>query len=435
MLDKRDWTTLRRVTWWLDQFKSCFGHSAQRASLRDYVHGLLSDSPRKSMQAMLARVSEPRSYQAFQHFITHAPWDAAAVWRQLWAVLPERRGVLLLDDTAFLKQGVHSVGVTRQYASARHQVTNCQVAVTAALWTGVRAWFVGAELYLPTAWLTAERRAAARIPSGVRFQEKWRLALRLVQRVRAAGFQLEAVVADAGYGNVVALRTALDRLGLPFVMGIRSDTAVFASIPTVRPHSPQGRRQARGPGVIDLPTVSVKALAARLPAKAWRTISWRNGPQRPWRAQFAAVRVCPAASWRGPRQVPVYWLLCERGSAPGSPTRFYLSSLPEDCSRRRLVRLAHQRWAIEQQYSDLKTELGVDHFEGRTYPGWHHHVVLSAVTHAFLQHERVRRRATTLTFPQIRAIVQEVFVGLLCISRPRYLAWLNAGQRHLQLRI
>lgn len=436
MLDKREWAVLRRVTNWLDQFKDCFGHRAQRVSLRAYVHGLLSDSPRKSMQAMLARVSEPGSYQAFQHFITHAPWDAAGVWRRLRAVLPERRGVLLLDDTAFLKQGQHSVGVTRQYASARHQVTNCQVAVTAALWTGLRAWFVGADLYLPEAWLTPERRAAVRIPARVAFAEKWRIGLRLVQQVRAAGIQIEAVIADATYGNVVALRTALDRMALPFVMGIRSDTTVFATIPTVRPHRSQGRRLARGPGVIDLPRESVRQLAARLPPSAWRTISWRNGEQPPWRARFAAVRICPVASWRGPRRVAVYWLLCEQGADSGNAPRFYLSNLPESCSLTRLVRLAHQRWAIEQQYSDLKTELGLDHFEGRTYPGWQHHVAVSAVAHAFLQRERMRRRAgPTLTFPQIRAIVQEVFVGLLYISRPKYLAWLNAGQRHLQLRI
>jgi SRSO17 transposase len=134
--------------------------------------------------------------------------------------------------------------------------------------------------------------------------------------------------------------------------------------------------------------------------------------------------------------VAVYWLLCEQAADSGNASRFYLSNLPESCSLTRLVRLAHQRWAIEQQYSDLKTELGLDHFEGRTYPGWQHHVAVSAVAHAFLQRERMRRRAgPTLTFPQIRAIVQEVFVGLLYISRPKYLAWLNAGQRHLQLRI
>lgn len=430
MLQKPEWALLGRLTRWLEPFTACFGHRAQQLSLREYVHGLLSDSPRKSMQAMLTRVTEPRSYQAFQHFITHAPWDAAVVWRRLLAVLPERRGVLLLDDTAFLKQGRHSVGVTRQYASARHHVTNCQVAVTAALWTGVRAWLVGAELYLPETWLTPEARAGARIPATRHFAEKWRLALRLVRRVRAAGLTIEAVVADAGYGTVVALRTALDRAGLPYVMGITGDTTVFDGVPVPRPG--RGPRRPRGGGIVDTPELSVRILAERLPARAWRTVTWRNGRQRVWQARFAAVRVVPVALWRTHRRLDPCWLLCERSRAHPSGFRFYVSNLAASTPLARLARLAHQRWAIEQQYSDLKTELGLDHFEGRTFPGWTHHIVLGAVAYAFLQCERRRRATLTLTFPQIRAIVQETFTGFLIASRPRYLDWFHAGRQYLE---
>ena len=168
----------------MEQFKSCFGHRAQLLSLRTYVQGVLSDSERKSMQAMLARVTEPVGYQAFQHFITHAPWDADRVWRRLRAVLPERRGVLILDGTSFPKQGPASVGVARQYCGALGKIANCQVAVTAALWTGVRAWCLGATLYLPEEWLTPHARAQARIPASVRFQAKWRLALSLLRHAR-----------------------------------------------------------------------------------------------------------------------------------------------------------------------------------------------------------------------------------------------------------
>ena len=173
MLDERAWALLRRLTRWLDQFKICFGHRAQLVSLRQYVDGLLGDSARKSMQAMLARVTEPASYQAFQHFITHAPWDAERVWRRLRAVVPERRGIVILDETSFPKQGKHSVGVARQYCGALGKGANCQVAVTIALWTGVRAWWLGATLYLPAAWaMDPARRAHARIPARVGFQEK-----------------------------------------------------------------------------------------------------------------------------------------------------------------------------------------------------------------------------------------------------------------------
>lgn len=440
MLDEQSWALLRRLTRWLDQFKSCFGHQAQRVSLREYLHGLLGDSPRKSMQAMLARVTEPRSYQAFQHFITDAPWDAACVWRRLLARLPDRRGVLILDDTAFLKQGDASVGVAKQYASHRHHITNCQVAVTAALWTGQRGWLVGAELYLPDAWLTPARRARARIPVARPFQEKWRLALRLVRRVRAAGLQLEAVVADAGYGNMAALRTALDRLHLPYVVGISSDITAFRGTPTLRAparHPGAGRpgRRPRLPPTTYHATVA--ELVATLPRAAWRRVTWRNGANPALHAEFAAVRVTPVVYWRQQAELHEVWLLAERQGPTTPVQRYYLSNLPLTTPVARLARLAHCRWAVEQQYRDLKTDLGIDHFEGRTYPGWQHHIVLTALAYAFLQKERLRRtRGPTITLPQIRAIAHEVFAALILITRPRYYASLErARRRYLQLRI
>ena len=145
---------LDRLVRWLEPFERTFGHVAQRGAFRRYLLGLLSDSRRKSMSAMLERVNDPGTYQAFQHFITHAPWTAEAVWKRLRKVVPERTGVLILDGTSFPKQGTASVGVARQYCGARGKIANCQVAVTVALWTGVRAWLLGAILYLPEEWLT-----------------------------------------------------------------------------------------------------------------------------------------------------------------------------------------------------------------------------------------------------------------------------------------
>ena len=209
MLDQRAWALLRRLTRWLDQFKDCFGHRAQRVSLRQYVDGLIGDSARKSMQAMLARVTEPTSYQAFQHFMTDAPWDADGIWRRLRAALPVRRGILVFDETSFPKQGAHSVGVARQYCGALGKVANCQVAVTAALWAEQQAWPLGVQLYLPVEWVTdAARRTRVHVPARVRFHEKWRLALTLLRRVRASGLTLTAVVADAKYGDNCTLRAA-----------------------------------------------------------------------------------------------------------------------------------------------------------------------------------------------------------------------------------
>jgi SRSO17 transposase len=436
--DDRSWAVLTRLTKWLDQFKSCFGHRAQFVSLREYLDGLLGDSPRKSMQAMLARVTEARSYQAFQHFVTDAPWDAGVVWRRLLAMIPDRRGVLILDDTAFLKQGDHSVGVTKQYAGVLKKVTNCQIAVTAALWTGARAWLVGAELYLPKTWLTRARRREARIPTTARFQEKWRLALTLVRRVRAAGVTIDAVLADAGYGASATFRTALDRLRLPYVLGIQSDATVFAGCPRLRPPRRTGR-----PGHPEThPQLPASARVWRIaelirhqPATRWRRVSWRNGRGRRWTAEFLALRVTPVVDWRNARRLREIWVLAERANRTTAPHRYYLSNLPATTSVAHLARLIHRRWAIEQQYQDLKTELGLDHFEGRTYPGWQHHVVLSAVAYGFLQTERRRGTRTMLTFPHARALVQEVFTGLLFITRDRYWKWLQHGRRLAPLRI
>jgi len=426
---------IQRLVRWLEQFKRCFGHRAQLMALRTYVQGVFSDSERKSMQAMLARVTEPVAYQAFQHFITHAPWDADRVWRRLRAVIPERRGVLILDGTSFPKQGPHSVGVARQYCGALGKIANCQVATTVALWTGARAWCLGATLYLPEPWLAPECRQPVRIPAAVRFQEKWRHALTLLRQVRAAGFELTAVIGDAEFGDVTVLRAALHRLRLPYALGISSTLTVFRHHPRLvspvprdgGPGRPRSRRR-----VIDQP-MTVREVARQLPASAWRSISWRNGTQPRRRAHFAALRVTPATGWRAGRVAPAVWLLCER-EADGD-VKYYFVHLPPDTTLRRLVGLAHQRWAIEQQYQELKSELGLDHFEGRTYPGWQHHVVLTAVAHAYIQRERMRRGASGLTFPAVRAIVQEIFTALLFAANPRYMQWMEQAKHELQLRI
>src|SRR5829696_3593673 len=227
MLDHTAPTWLRRLVTWLEPFEEDFGRASQRGALRRYVTGVLSDSRRKSMEAMWARLSDPGAYQAFQHFITHAPWSAESVWKRLRARVPERTGVLILDGTSFPKQGTASVGVARQYCGARGKVANCQTAVTVALWTGVRAWLLGATLYLPEEWLTPRQRARARIPTTVVFEPKWQLALTLLRQVRAAGFTVTAVVADAEFGDNATLRRVLHRAKLPYAVGVSSDLKVF----------------------------------------------------------------------------------------------------------------------------------------------------------------------------------------------------------------
>jgi SRSO17 transposase len=390
------------------------------------------------MQAMQARVTQPVTYQAFQHFITHADWDADRIWRRLLEVLPERRGVLIIDGTSFPKQGPHSVGVARQYCGALGKIANCQVAVTAALWTSARAWLTGALLYLPQEWLSdRDRRTVAHIPAGMAFQEKWRQALTLIRRARAAGLQITGVLADAEFGDVTAFRRALHRWRLPYAVGVSRHLTVFPGTPAVHvpPSGRLGRPRSQLVLVHDTRPIAVRALALALPARAWRRVTWRNGMHRPWAARFAAVRVTPAHDWRDRRLAPEVWLLCEQDLGATPRTKYFFVDLPATASVKQLVRLAHQRWAIEQQYQELKTELGFDHFEGRSYPGWQHHVVLSAVAYSFLQKERMRHGVDPpLTFPGIRAIVQEIFTALLFAQQPDYFKRIQELQQ-INLRI
>jgi SRSO17 transposase len=438
VIDRTATARIQRLMRWLEPFQRCFGHRAQRLALRTYVQGVFSDSERKSMQAMLTRVTEPVSYQAFQHFITHAPWEADRIWRRLLESLPERRGVLILDSTSFPKQGLHSVGVARQYCGALGKIANCQVAVTAALWTGTRAWLVGALLYLPQSWIEDPgRRVAAGVPARASFQEKWRQALTLIRRARAAGLRVTAVVADAEFGDITAFRRTLHQWRLPYALGVSRHLTVFPGTPAVHipPRSRMGRPRSQLVLVNDTQAITVRALALSLPARAWRRVTWRNGTNRPWAARFAALRVTPANEWRNRRLAPEVWLLCEQDLGLTPRIKYFFVNLPATTALKQLVHLAHQRWAIEQQYQELKTELGLDHFEGRSYPGWQHHVVLTAVAYAFLQRERMRDDADpALTFPAVRAIVTEVFTALLFAQKPSYLKRIQELQ-NIQLRI
>jgi SRSO17 transposase len=428
VLDRTATAWLRRLLTWLELFEDGFARQSQRGALRRYVTGLLSDSRRKSMEAMWTRLSDPGTYQAFQHFISHAPWEAEAVWTRVRAVVPERTGVLILDGTSFPKQGTASVGVARQYCGARGKIANCQTAVTVALWTGARAWLLGATLYLPEEWLTPRQRRRALIPDAVTFAPKWQLALTLLRQVRAAGFTVTAVVGDAEFGDNATLRRTLHRAKLPYALGVSSDLKVFLGTPVLAAPLPllgKGRPRTRRQLPADLQTVEARAWAATQAPRAWRLVSWRNGTNPVWRARFCAVRVTPAHDWREARRLaPEVWLLCERELAGGDRVRYYLVDLPSTAPLRALVQLAHQRWAIEQQYQELKDELGLDHFEGRSLPGWQRHVVLTAIAYSFLQNERRRRGQTHLTLPQVRAVIQEVLTAHFFMTQPGYFKWM-----------
>jgi hypothetical protein len=282
-----------RLLTWLEPFESTFGHIAQRGAFRRYLLGLLSDSPRKSMSAMLARVSDPGSYQAVQHFITSAPWAADGLWRQLRRVVPAREGMLIFDGTSFPKQGDRSVGVARQYCGALGKIANCQVATTAALWTGTQAWLLGAQLYLPQAWMTPDARTRGRIPATVRFQEKWRHALTLFRQIRAAGFQITAVLADAEFGDNSTLRAAWHRAGIPYAVGISSTWGVFVRAPALT-------RPPAVPGRSGRPRTKPILPAGHTPCSVATLVATRHGmaidhlAQRPGRARLDRALRGPA---------------------------------------------------------------------------------------------------------------------------------------------
>jgi len=400
---------LDRLGEFLDRFEDCFSRRVQRRAASQYVHGLFNDSERKSMQAMHGRLSEPIHYQALQHFVTHSPWPDQPLWDRVSDVLPDRRGILAIDDTCLPKQGRHSVGVKRQYSGTLGKTGNCQVAVTSLLIGQALVWPVRCELYLPRDWTDdAERRAAVGVPSRVPFREKWRIALAQVRAVLNRGIHLAAVVADADYGSTTGFRHGLERLGLRYAVAIRSNLRVWAV----------GARRAR----------PVADLAKHVPARQWRRVCWGHGTKGPLAARFVAVRVRPVRS-RGER-----WLLCER-SLVKDERKYYLLNLDATTSLKALVTVARSRWPIEQQYRELKDELGWDHFEGRTFRGWNHHAVLTAIAFVFLQLER--RRAPDdppPTLPQIRLWVREIMAVLYIASNRKLLNLLADFQRNPPLR-
>ena len=402
---------LDRLAAFLDGFAGCFGRRAQRQGASRYVAGVLNDSERKSMQPMEARLplNDAASYQRLQHFITHSPWSATPLWTRLRAEVPVRRGTLLVDETSFPKYGTQSVAVARQYCGALGKIANCQVAVSTAVLTDTLAWPTTLELYLPQEWAQdAPRRARAGIPPSVRFREKWRIALTHIRQVRAAGFQIEAVLADAAYGNVHAFRTAVDRMGLRYAVGVAMRLAVQAT--GARRHHQIGR------------------IIKRLPTAAWRRVCWAQGTKGPMAARFAALRVRPTKG-------PACWLLCERPLVTHGERKAYLLNLPVSASLKDLVRVARGRWPIEQQYRELKDELGLDHFEGRSYRGWTHHAALAALTYTFLQRERRRGTTPMPTFPEVRNWIREIVAVLFLLERPKWLKLLVSFLRDPPLRI
>jgi len=335
------------------------------------------------------------------HFVSKAPWDDNAVLnvaREFALRQFERHGGVLawvVDDTGIPKKGTHSVGVARQYCGVLGKQDNCQATVSVSLTNDALSVPAAYRLYLPDAWAKdAKRRAAAGVPPEVKFKTKWQIAVEQIEQLANSGVAVAPVLADAGYGDTTEFRDRLAALHLPYCVGIKSVTTVWP--PGKQPLPPEPQKHRGRPAKLLRRTaehrpVAVSKLAASLPKKEWREVSWREGTLGTMRSRFAAVRVRPAH--RDEQRVeprPIEWLLIEWPSGEKEPTKYWLSTLPEDATIEELVRLAKLRWRIERDYEELKDEIGLDHYEGRSWRGFHHHGALCIAAYAFLSAERAR---------------------------------------------
>lgn len=359
-----------------------------------YVRGLLLEGERKSIEPLAQRLPDG-DVQALQQLISQSPWDATPVRAHLAQRMAQELspGVAwVVDEVGFPKQGKHSVGVARQYCGTLGKVGNCQVAVSLNYTTDDGSFPVDWRLYLPERWTRDPARcAAAGVPPATPFQTKWELALACGDQARAWGVPDGVVLADSGYGEVPAFRAGLAARGLRYCVEVDHTLLVWTTPQTRQPVPYRGRGPRPKLRYVGPPPAAVVAVAGQLPRTAWRTICWREGTKGPMASRFAACRVQPADGYReGTPEQPVGWLLIEWPPEATAPTKYWLANLPEATTLRRLVRWAKSRWRIEQDYRQLKHELGLDHFEGRRWRGWHHHVTLVSVAYGFLMLEALR---------------------------------------------
>jgi len=382
---------------WLRPFLAALGREAQRHWAPVYLQGLLGPGERKSVAPMAARVA-PDDVQQLHHFVATSPWATAPLERVLAETAQRLVGgpdaVLIIDDTALPKQGRHSVGVARQYCGALGKTANCQTLVSLTLAHGEVPVPLALRLYLPEAWTDDPARCRrAGVPPALPFRPKGEIALAELDRVRAAGVTFDTVLADAGYGTSAAFRQALSARGLRWAVGVLSNPQVYPAEVTVTPPPP---RRARGcPRTQPAPSMaraSAQALLAPPGAAAWRRLTWRRGTKGPLRAHFAAVRVRVAERVRGRYQPgEAAWLVGERRAS--GEVKYYLTNHPAGTPLRTLVRAIKARWVCEQAHQQMKEELGLDHYEGRSWQGLHHHALLSMIAFAFLQHWRLTHPA------------------------------------------
>jgi SRSO17 transposase len=409
-----------RFSAYVEGLVSVIGHADRAGPLRDYCVGLMLPCERKSVEPMAAKTAPGRTaaqHQSLLHFVGAAPWsDTKVLSKVRELVLPEieRHGPIeawIIDDTGFAKKGRHSVGVARQYCGQLGKRDNCQVAVSLSIANHHASLPVSYRLYLPQDWADdAARRRKAGVPEDIGFKTKPEIALDQIRQACEAGVARGVVLMDSAYGSNTDLRTSLSALDLRYVAGVHPQTTVWAPGTVPLPPKPWSGRGGRPSKRLRRDAahrpIGVKELAVALPKRAWRTIQWREGSADRLSSRLARLRVHVArGDDRFAERRAQEWLLIEWPPGESEPTRYWLSTLPEDISFRRLVDITKLRWRIERDYQELKQEVGLGHFEGRGWRGFHHHATLCIAAYGFLISERETippsgPRSTAL-FPQL----------------------------------
>jgi SRSO17 transposase len=392
-----------RLNRFLRDLTEPMGRSERRHWAQLYIQGLLLDGERKSVQPMAGRIAGADE-QALNQFLNQSPWEVTEVQRRLARRLADD-GVepvyWVIDETSFPKAGERSVGVARQYCGALGKITNCQVAVSLHWSQGEMSYPISWRLFLPEDWIKdSTRRQQARIPAEVIHRTKQALALELIDQARAWSLPAGLVLADSAYGNDFDFRAALRERALGYAVAVEPNTVIWQEDPEVPLPAPGNRRgrPRRHPRLPDLPPVhSLLAVAQTLPPSAWRTLTWRIGTKGPQRSRFALVKAWAAHGWRKSEHPPrtPEWLLFQWPKEATEPCDYWMLWNPVGHmapSLRSAVHAARGRWKVEQDYRELKDELGLDHFEGRGWQGWHHHVTLVSLAFCFLRSEQLRAK-------------------------------------------
>lgn len=380
--------TAYRLEQYFDRIGTHLKDRRKKESFAMYAFGILAEGERKSAEPIAARASgDPHRTQAMHqkllYFLACSRWDDRAVRmdaaRYAIEAVQEREPITawIIDDTGFLKQGKHSVGVQRQYTGSAGKITNCQIGVSLAVASSSEQIAVDFELYLPESWTEdAARRNQARIPRDVEFKTKIQLALDMIKRARQDGIPGDIMLADSAYGDSSDFRNAVRQLGFDFAVGVQPTLGVV--------------RLDRNDRINTKPA-TVAEVVASLPSKAFRKVTWRDGTKKELSSRFCFVRVQTTHDDGVPLALrEPLWLVAEWPEDEEKPSKFLLTTLPRRMSKKQIIRLLKERWRTERMYEDLKGELGLDHFEGRSFPGWHHHVSVVLCCYAFVVAERVR---------------------------------------------